>query len=227
MTNVQRQRKSKRAEKRFNRNFLIVCAVIAAFTFGRIIYREQKFKTDYSIDLNNVDAAILVKPHSYASGPEHARITIVQFLDPQCHTCFSMHWTIKRVVSEFPKDIRVLIRYFPFRDEGRVAAALAEEAREIEKFDETLDEILSRQKEWGDGKYTSPALLPGFIAHIGLSSERFLDDKLLAKHKWKIDLDVADARQIGITKAPAVFVNGRMISLSYEALRAAVVGGLE
>ncbi len=219
--------KAKGRKKKFNRNVLIVCAVIAPFTFGRIIYREQKFKTDYSIDLNNVNAAILVKPHSYASGPEHARITIVQFLDPQCHTCLSMHWTIKRVVSEFPKDIRVLIRYFPFRDEGRVAAALAEEAREIGKFDETLDEILSRQKEWGDGKYTSPALLPGFIAHIGLPSERFLDDKLLVKHKWKIDLDVADARQIGITKAPAVFVNGRMISLSYEALRAAVVGGLE
>lgn len=226
MTKEQRQRKNSRAEKRFNRNFLIVCAVIAAFTFGRIVYREYKFKTDYAIDLSNVDAALLVKPHSYAAGPMDARVTIVQFLDPQCHSCLSVHWTIKGVMSEFPKDIRVVTRYFPLKEEGRVAAALVEEAREVGKFNEMLDEVLSRQKEWGDGKYSSPALLPGFMSHLGLPGARFLDEKLLAKHKWKIDLDVADARQIGISKAPSVFVNGHLIRLSYEALRVAVVGEL-
>lgn len=224
--NSARRAKIEKSEARFNKLFLIACAAIALLTLGRVAYHQ--YYTDYSISLEAVDRELLVKPHSYVSGPDSAKVTIVEFMDPQCRACRSMHSVLKSLKKEFTQDIRVVTRYSPFHDYSLSAIAILEEAREMGKFDEALDAIFEKQHIWDDKRNPRPELLPEILTEIGIGKSQISVDQLIAKHRWKVDLDDADRKKLGLTKSPTFFVNGRIVrSLSYESMKKAIEGALE
>ena len=57
-----------------------------------------------------------------------------------------------------------------------------------------------------------------------MSAESLADmQALVTKHRWKIDLDFADGKKLGVRATPTFFVNGKMLlNIGYEPIKDAI-----
>jgi protein-disulfide isomerase len=212
---------------RANRIFSLIVVSIALVMFGIATIYFQKFGSNATIEIPEIDAKLLIRPHSPVKGPESARVTIVEFLDPECESCRELHGVLKRIESEYGEQIRIVRRYLPFHGNSRLAASALEEAREQGKYEEALDVLFENQPTWGSHHDPRPELIAGYLAGIGVKKASLSRESLLQKHGWKIDLDEKDGQALGIRKTPTFFVNGRMLhSIGYDPLKQAIDRGL-
>ena len=135
---------------------------------------------------------------------------------------------VKGLIKEFEGQVRLVIRYMPFHGNSMRAATTLEEAREHGKYWESLSALFYNQLQWGSHHDPRPDLIPTYLTPLGLTPEMLDEKKVLEKHQWKIDLDFADGKKLGVTHTPTFFVNGiKQDEISYEALKAAIQSELQ
>lgn len=206
-------------------NKLFVVFVLAAAVIGFFGFSIWKGEAEKEIQQNSerADIQLLIKPNSPEKGTSTGRVTIVEFLDPECEACRAMHPIIKRLLTEYDGKIRFVIRYMPLHGNSKYAIAALEEARQLGKFDEALDVLFERQPEWADHGMPKPELIPEILASVGIDKKRIEDPGLQAKHKEKIELDHIDGMKLGVTRTPTLFVNGQKIyEIGYEPIKKAI-----
>lgn len=211
--------------EKMNRNkiFGIIVLVAAVVVFVAL---KSFYKTDQP-ETPKISSADLIKDHSPSLGPVDAPVQIVEFLDPECEACRTMDPIVKGLIKEFDGKVRLVIRYMPFHPNSMRAATVLEEAREHGKYWEALSVLFYNQPQWGDHHEPRPDLIPGFLSGLGLTDEMLKEDKVLSKHQWKIDLDFADGKKLGITRTPTFIINGKVLSeIGYEPLKTAIQGEL-
>lgn len=169
----------------------------------------------------------LSRPHSPVQGSADAKVTIVEFLDPECEACRAMHPIVKQLLSEYDGKVKLVIRYMPLHGNSKFASMILEEAREQGKFDQTLEALFQRQPEWGDHHSPRADLIPKIAQESGVTGT--LDYATLApKHGAKIDMDQTDGIQLGVRMTPTFFVNGVQLSeIGYEPIKQAIEIGLQ
>ncbi len=86
------------------------------------------------------------------------------------------------------------------------AHAAAEAAYRQGKFWEMHDKIFEKQREMSPEKYLE------YAAELALDVEQFKKDIASTEVKSRIDEDSSDARKLGATGTPAIFVNGFFLS---------------
>lgn len=199
----------------------VVIAAVAGF-FGFSMWKDQTAKQDQELS-ERADIQLLIKPNSPEKGTSTGRVTIVEFLDPECEACRAMHPIIKRLLSEYEGKIRFVIRYMPLHGNSKYASAALEEAREMGKFEEALDALFERQPEWADHGQPKPELIPEILVSVGVDKKRINDPGLMAKHKEKIEQDHIDGMKLGVTRTPTFFVNGqKLYEIGYEPIKKAI-----
>lgn len=206
-----------------NRFFLISMLAVGLVLFAGLTYVAKHYENQTARPLPRVDDALLIKPHSPIKGPADAKVTLVEFLDPECEACRAMHPILKRLMSEYEGRLRVVIRYFPLHGNSKLAAVALEEAREQGKFDEALDLLFEKQPEWGDHSRPRPELIPTYLEQIGMDKKSLEVSSLMSKHGWKIDMDHSDGNQAGARLTPTFFVNGEILNeIGYGPLKQAI-----
>jgi protein-disulfide isomerase len=169
----------------------------------------------------------LVRPYSPTLGPADARVTIVEFLDPECESCAAMHPIMKQVLKEFDGRVRLVVRYMPLHGNSVYASSLLEAAREQNKYWELMDVIFARHPEWASHHAPRPDLLPTYAAKIGLDAQRLNTSAAAAEVAQRIAQDTSDGRALGAVRTPTIFVNGVPLQrLGHEPLRAAILAAL-
>src|SRR5688500_426837 len=58
-------------------------------------------------------AALLVRPDSASIGPADAKVTLVEFYDPECGTCATFNPIVKKILELHEGRIRYVVRYVP------------------------------------------------------------------------------------------------------------------
>lgn len=208
-----------------NKVFLIGTVVAALLLFAGLAFWSNSNKEDSSA--NAAHSEHLIKPHNLVKGNLEAKVTIVEFLDPECEACRSMHPIIKSLMSEYDGKLKLVIRYMPFHGNSRLAAVMLEEAREQGKFEEALDILFEKQPQWADHAQPRPELLPDLIAEAGVDKSKLEVSELMTKHGWKIDLDQADGVSVGVRFTPTFFVNGKMLNeIGYGPIKQAIESAL-
>ncbi len=205
-----------------------VVAVVAGI-IGVMAYRQsEQTKVPAAQRPDNTER--LVRPDSPSLGPADAKVTVVEFLDPECESCAVMAPTVKKVAAEFPQ-VRFVFRYMPLHGNARLAATYLEAAGEQGKYFEMMDIMFRKQSDWGEihGAPPPPNRPPAnvtferFGQEIGLDLQRLKTDVMNPKHGAKADRDMADGRALGVRGTPTFFVNGRqLMSLDESALRAMI-----
>ena len=204
--------------------------IVAAAVIGTFLYRSSSAPPVQKIDKAEVEAT-LIRPDSPTLGPANAKVTVVEFLDPECESCAAFAPAVKKVMSEFQGNVRLVIRYMPFHKNSRLAAAYLEAAGEQGKYWEMKDKLFVNQSMWGEihGGGPQPArpepstLFDKWAGEIGLNMEQLKASVTDPKHNQKVDRDFADGRAAGVRGTPTFFVNGRrMLRLSEPELRAMV-----
>src|SRR5688572_32348539 len=108
----------------------IVVLVVVGGLVGASYYRGsvQKAPVQPSVAEN------LVRPDSPSLGPADAKVTVVEFLDPECESCAAFAPQVKSLLKEYEGRVRFVVRYMPLHRNAKIAAQYIEAAGEQGKY---------------------------------------------------------------------------------------------
>jgi protein-disulfide isomerase len=174
----------------------------------------KKEGSSYLMDTNQVGikpGKILETPQIGEGDPQigakDSKVKFVVFSDFQCPYCKAFHETMVKIISEYKDRVLFAYKYDPLdmHPQASNAALAAACAGEQGKFWEMADKLYASQEDWG--KTEGVARFKAYAPALGLKTADFnkcLDD---AKYKDKIEADIKEAEDFGVSGTPAFFVN--------------------
>jgi len=141
-------------------------------------------------------------------GPEHARVTIVEFSDFQCPFCRRVVATLGEVLEKYPNDVRLVFHNFAIRSHPRAqsAAEAALCAGEQESFWPYHDMLFANADALEDED------LLRYAQELGLDMDRFEQCVAAGRYRGQVEAETIEARTMGISGTPAFLVNGLLLS---------------
>ncbi|MCU7922293.1 MAG: thioredoxin domain-containing protein [Candidatus Thiodiazotropha sp. (ex Dulcina madagascariensis)] len=195
-----------------------VVVLIAAFIGATSVYQQQQASKSEAIA--NKSAALLERDYAATTGDPNAKVTIVEFFDPACETCKVFHPFVKQIMDENPGKIRLVMRYAPLHVGSDYVVALLEAAKQQGKFWETLEATYAAQPVWASHGNPQPKRLWMRLSGVGLNMKKAQKTMQSPEVLKNIQQDIADGRQLGVSKTPSFFVNGKpLVRFGYEPLR--------
>jgi protein-disulfide isomerase len=175
-----------------DRVFRVILVVLGVVALGAALLRVMP----------TVEAQSLMLP---ARGEPSASMVILLFSDFQCPSCAKAEATLKEVRDAFPKDVQVIFKHSPLPDhaDAPLAHELAVEAARQGKFWEMHDLLFANQAKL---KRTD---LDGYAQKLGLDMQAVSKALNERTHKPLVERDMTEARALGITSTPTIFLNGR------------------
>lgn len=203
--------------------------VVIAGVIGASYYRGEVQKAPVTPD----NSQVLVRPDSMTLGPADAKVTVVEFLDPECESCAAVAPQVKALLKEYEgKGVRFVARYMPLHRNAKLAAQYTEAAGEQGKYWEFQEKLFAMQGEWGEkhgpGAHTAPTapvstLFEKYGKEIGLDPQQLNAAAGKIEYQQKAERDLNDGRALGVRGTPTFFVNGRKLArLSMQDLRAMI-----
>lgn len=197
---------------------LLVTALLVAA--GVYLSNQKTERAKQVAEQSRVDAAVFVRPHSRSFGPAAAKVTIVEFLDPECESCRAMFPMVKQLLASYGGRVRLVVRYMPLHPNSSYAISALEAAGEQGRFEDMLETLFLNQPRWGDHRAPKPELIPELAQQLGIEMEAFRRSLNSSAHKKVLETDLADGRSLGVTGTPTFFVNGRLLEpLGYAGLQ--------
>jgi len=141
-----------------------------------------------------------------ARGRADAPVQIVEFADFRCPYCARFQPILKRLLAEYPDDVRLAFVHMPVvaQDSGRAAVA-AEAARQQGDFWGMHDALFARSAAPLD-----EAELRAVALTLGLDAERFSADLRDPALLTRVRADLVRVERLGLDATPALLVNGRL-----------------
>lgn len=197
---------------------------ISAIVIGSGFWTAKYFyKSQEAAKVQEQDASAFVRPHSPRMGNPDAKITIVEFLDPECESCRAVYPEVKEIMAEYEGKIQLVVRYAPFHSNSTFAIKILHAALKQNKYWETLAVLYESQPEWGSHHNPQPEKIWESLPSAGVDVERIRQDMNDLSTFDLIELDKADGAKLGVTGTPTFFVNGKPLpAFGIQYLREAV-----
>jgi protein-disulfide isomerase len=207
---------------------LVVIAGLVGAKYYRDSIQNQRVSTapsGNSAGKPKASAEQLIRPDSPVLGNADAKVTLVEFYDPECESCAAFSPVVKKILRDYPGQIRLVSRYMPLHPNSYPAATLIESAREQGKYWEAQELLFAKQPEWGTIHGAPPpvqrppidVLFTKYARELGLDMDKFAAAVKDRRHDAKIDRDKKDGQTLGVRRTPQFFVNGRMLATFGEA----------
>lgn len=184
----------------------VVVTIIIA-TLALAVAEDDKDTQD-SQTTNDVRSAALASEHSPTTGDPNAPVHIVEFLDPACEACAYYYPIVKQLMEETPGKIRLSVRHIPFHRGAEYAVMILEASREQGLYWETLEALLSTQRQWTQNHTVVPHRIVPAIASVGLDIDRIRAAQNTVDVELRILRDREAAVSLMIRRTPSFFVNG-------------------
>ncbi len=143
------------------------------------------------------------------SASDSAKATLVEYGDFQCPACAAYYPLVKKLESDFPKELKVVHRFFPLinvHKNAMISAQAAFAAGLQNKFWEMHDILYENQTSWAE---TSPRdTFIDYAKKLGLDLDKFKKDMDADSTKQFINDSENKAVSAGINSTPTFFVNG-------------------
>ena len=186
---------------------VVVLGVIAA----AFLYQNES-ESDNAASMQTAAEAMqaaLVSDHSPMYGDPDAKVHIVEFLDPACETCALFYPMVKQWMAEVPGEIRLSIRHVAFHTGADYAVKILEASRKQDMYWQTLEALLSSQRQWTEHHTVQPDRIGPAIADVGLNMEQLMADMNAMDVLLRIEKDKKDSITLRVSATPEYFVNGR------------------
>lgn len=179
---------------------------------------EEGIKNDNAdaVKKGTADKPAAVRPvddTDHILGSAAAPVKMIIYSDFECPFCANFTDTVRQAKEEFGDKAAIVFRHFPLeRHRYAVSAAIASEcAAEQGKFWEMHDKIFAANKAGGLGveQFKKDAV------ELGLDSARFNQCLDSEKYKDKIQGQLLEGKNAGVTGTPTSFINGEIIIGAY------------
>jgi protein-disulfide isomerase len=214
---------------------LVAVTLVAVVVVGSVLYRsaEREKKQEQVAEAQKTTAgeggafSVLIRPHSPVLGPKDAKVTLVEFLDPECESCRMLYPMVKHLLAQYGGRVRFVLRYMPLHQNSMYAASALEAAGAQGRYWDMLEIMFREQPRWGDHHHPKPEIIPELAKQIGLDMDKFNSAVVDPVHKAKVEMDAADGRALGVRATPTFFVNGREVEqLGYDSIKAMIDAAL-
>lgn len=209
----------------------IIVAVLVLSAFGAYYYRgsvEDKriAATNTSSNRPRPDAAVLVRPDSPTRGPADAKVTVVEFYDPECESCAEFAPIVSRILKDYDGKIRYVARFMPLHPNSITAANFIAAAGEQGKYWEAMELLFEKQPEWGTKHGAPPSgqtppsineLFDKYAKELRLDTARAGAAISERRFDARIAQDKKDGQSLGVRRTPTFLVNGRELTKFGEA----------
>lgn len=158
--------------------------------------------------------AVPIDPADPVVGPKDAKVTIVEAYEFLCPYCAQVAPTMDQLVADYPKDVRVVAKYFlihgePAMPSGQAACA----ANKQGKYDVFQKELWKRS--WPTMQQPNEAVLTAegvtaLATELGLDGAKFKADMEGDCKEW-ITRSMRTLQQFGAGGTPSFYVNGRFV----------------
>jgi protein-disulfide isomerase len=192
------------------RAIVIATAILAVCGFAVAGYIYSRSAADRNVVSTIPDGGTnLIRPLSPIMGPEDARVTIVEFFDPACESCRAFYPVVKQIMTEHPKNVRLVLRYTPRHEGSDEAVRILETARIQGVFQPVLEALLAAQPVWAS--HSAPNIAKAWEAAraAGLDEARAKREMSLPSITALLNQDIADAKTVRVQGTPTFFVNGK------------------
>jgi protein-disulfide isomerase len=144
-------------------------------------------------------------------GPEHAKVTIIEWSDFQCPFCSRVEPTIDQIMKTYGKDVRVVWKNqpLPFHQNAMPAAQVTYAAftkKGSEGFWKLHDTLFKNQQALDRPNLEKYAL------SVGLTDDDVKEALDAKKYDEKIQAESAEGTKFGARGTPSFFINGRPLS---------------
>lgn len=198
---------------------VLVAAVIGANYYRNSVQNERITATGNNSGKQSANIEPLIRPDSPTLGAADAKVTLVEFLDPECESCAAFAPVLKRIMKDYDGKVRLVVRYMPLHPNSLSAATFTEAAGEQGKYWQAQEMLFQKQPEWGTkhGPQTGPPvdinqLFRRYAAELGLDAEKMNAAFAANKYKTKTERDRQDGELLGVRQTPTLFVNGRKLA---------------
>lgn len=201
--------------------FTVLVIIVIAFLFGMNKY-QRGVQESQEQKATEQDSR-LVRMHSPVFGPQNARVTIVEFFDPACEACRAFYPFVKDLLSKYPNDVRLVLRYAPFHQGSSEVVKVLDAAKRQGKLLPVLEAVLQAQPQWA--AHGTPNLDIAYKAAeaAGLDLQKALADAQKPQAEAMLKQEVEDLTSLEVKRTPTFFVNGRTLgSFGPEQLAALV-----
>jgi protein-disulfide isomerase len=169
--------------------------------------------------------AVAPQPTDHAQGPEHARITVVEYGDFECPSCKVAATTPMLLMERFPNQVRFIFRHFPVVEvhpHALLAAEAAEAAAAQGKFWPMYHMLFDNQAHLAEKH------LLRYAGEVGLDMTRYVAEMDDHVYLQKVREHMDGARRSHIRSTPTFFINGVLqdISFGMQALHDAVAAAV-
>lgn len=199
---------------------VVIIGVILGSNYYRNSIQSERVTSNNNSNKPKIGPEQLVRPDSPTLGPADARVTLVEFYDPECEACAAFSPILKKILKDYDGKVRLVVRYMPLHPNSVSAATFTEVAGEQGKYWQAQELLFQKQPEWGEKHGQSPGasspttneLFDKYAMELGLD----LDKAGLAikenRFAAKIERDKKDGQSLGVRQTPTVFVNGRLLA---------------
>lgn len=188
---------------------ILISVALAVYYFVRAtpdVPQRAAHPTSTETSSQPANGGQLTRFHSPSIGPRTAPVTIVEFFDPSCEACRAFHPEVKRIMADYPDSVQLVLRYVLFHRGSEEVSRILEAARRQELFEPVLDAVLAAQPAWHD----DPQVIAAWdaAARVGLNVEQARSQMSDTAIDAVLEMDMKDARAVGIRGTPTFFVNG-------------------
>ena len=155
------------------------------------------------------ESTSLVRPHSPILGRADARVTIVEFFDPACETCRALYPVVKKIMAEYPDEVRLVLRYAPFHKGSDEAVRILESARKQGIYIPVTEALLAAQAQWANHHQPEIERAWTAAAAAGLNVDAARKEMLAPEITAVLTQDMTDIRTLDVRQTPTFFVNGK------------------
>jgi len=188
-------------------NLVAIASVLMLIIFvgAAYLYDTQQTKNEQLAQNNNV----LIQFHSPKAGNPNAKVTIVEFMDPACEACRQFHPFVKELLKKYKREVNLVIRYTPLHKGSDDAIKILVAAKKLGNFWDVLDVMYKSQPDWANHHNPNPEMIWKYLEYYKFdvaALEQNIDETAASRI---LELDLADARTLGVDKTPTFFVNGK------------------
>lgn len=175
------------------------------------------------------DTERFVRADSPFLGPADAKVTIVEFFDPECESCRAFEPVVMGLLKKYDGQVRLVARYFPLHTNSLLAAATIEAAAQEDEAKRwrMREYLFEKQPEWGEQQTSQQNKFLLYASDLGLEEQAVrtaMDSSAIRK---LVERDRQDGEALGVRGTPTFFVNGKLMSeLSSAALEQAIQSAL-
>ena len=157
--------------------------------------------------LLRVDEAI-----DHVQGKPSAPVTLVEYGDYECPSCFQATAALKIMMGHFGDDLRFVFRHFPLREvhpHAELAAEAAEAAGAQGQFWPMHDLLFANQHRLKDKH------LQGYALELGLDMARFENEMRDRVYLQRVQEQISSGQHLALRSTPAFYVNGAFADVSF------------